>query len=84
MCHPLGLVDRATLTQAVLDRCGIAECDAESGVTGADVPGHGALSEEGPVGGGRVKEGTGGPGAYGGQRHSGRVVVHGGDDAVQR
>ena len=78
-----GLVDRTSLVQAALDRCGGAECDGESGITGTDVPGHGASSEEGPVGGGCVEEGVGGSGAFGGQRHSGQVFVHGGDDAGQ-
>ena len=82
--HSSGLVDCTSLVQAALDRCGGGECDGESGITGANVPGHGALSEEGLVGGGSIKEGTSGPGAFGGQRHSGRVFVHVGDDAGQR
>ena len=81
--YSLGLVDRTSLVQAALDRCGGAECNGESGIAGADVPGHGALSEEGPVGGGRIEEGICSAGAFGGQHHSGQVFVHGGDDAGQ-
>ena len=51
---------------------------------GADVPGYGASSEEGLVGGGNVEEGVSSPGAFGGQRHSGRVFVRVRDDAGQR
>ena len=79
-----GLVDRASLVQAALDRCGGGEHDGELGITGTDVPGHGASSEEGLVGGGSVEEGAGGSGAFGGQHHSGWVFVHVGDDAGQR
>ena len=82
--HSSGLVDRTSLVQAALDRCGGGECDGEFGITGADVPGHGASSEEGLAGGGSVEEGAGGSGAFGGQRHSGRVFVRVGDDAGQQ
>ena len=82
--YSLGLVDRTSLVQAALDRCGGGERDGESGIVGADVPGHGASSEEGLAGGGSVEEGASGPGAFGGQCHSGRVFVRVGDDAGQR
>ena len=79
-----GLVDHSSLIQAALDQCGGGERDGESGIAGADVPGHGASSEEGLVGGGSVEEGASGPGAFGGQHHSGRVFVRVGDDAGQQ
>ena len=79
-----GLVDHTSLVQAALDQCGGGERDGESGIAGADVPGHGASSEEGLVGGGSVEEGASGSGAFGGQHHSGRVFVRVGDDAGQQ
>ena len=82
-CYLSGLVDRTSLVQAALDRCSGGERNGESGIMRTDVPGHGALSEEGLVGGGSIKEGAGGLGAFGGQRHSGRVFVRVGDDAGQ-
>ena len=79
-----GLVDCASLVQAALDQCGGGERNGEPGIMGADVPGHGALSEEGLVGGGSVEEGASGLSTFGGQHHSGRVFVCVGDDAGQR